>query len=125
MYATADDEGQHPLFAIDTASGKVRKVVGEGTVGGYSLAAGKLLLSRDDLKRPADLYVAGTDGSHLKQVTHFNAADLKNAQVGDAEFFNFKGTDGANVQGYVVKPANYQPGKTYPVAFIMGVGPQQ
>ncbi|EIL88222.1 dipeptidyl aminopeptidase/acylaminoacyl peptidase [Rhodanobacter fulvus Jip2] len=124
LYATADDEGQHPLFAIDTASGKVRKVVGEGTVGGYSLAAGKLLLSRDDLKRPADLYLAGTDGSHLKQVTHFNAADLKNAQVGDAEFFNFKGAEGANVQGYVVKPANYQPGKTYPVAFIIHGGPQ-
>jgi dipeptidyl aminopeptidase/acylaminoacyl peptidase len=124
LYATADDEGQHPLFAIDTASGKVCKVVGEGTVGGYSLAAGKLLLSRDDLKRPADLYLAGTDGSHLKQVTHFNAADLKNAQVGDAEFFNFKGAEGANVQGYVVKPANYQPGKTYPVAFIIHGGPQ-
>jgi dipeptidyl aminopeptidase/acylaminoacyl peptidase len=124
LYATADDEGQHPLFAIDTASGKVRKVVSDGTVGGYSLAAGKLLLSRDDLKRPADLYLAGTDGSHLKQVTHFNAADLKNAQVGDAEFFSFKGAGDADVQGYVVKPANYQPGKKYPVAFIIHGGPQ-
>jgi dipeptidyl aminopeptidase/acylaminoacyl peptidase len=124
LYATADDEGQHPLFAIDTASGKVRKVVGDGTVGGYSLAAGKLLLSRDDLKRPADLYLAGADGSQLKQVTHFNAADLKNAQVGDVEFFNFKGAGDANVQGYVVKPANYQPGKKYPVAFIIHGGPQ-
>jgi dipeptidyl aminopeptidase/acylaminoacyl peptidase len=124
LYATADDQGQHPLFAIDTASGKVRQVVGEGTVGGYSLAAGKLLLSRDDLKRPADLYLARADGSQLKQVTHFNAADLKNAQVGDAEFFNFKGAGDANVQGYVVKPANYQPGKKYPVAFIIHGGPQ-
>jgi dipeptidyl aminopeptidase/acylaminoacyl peptidase len=124
LYATADDQGQHPLFAIDTASGKVRQVVGEGTVGGYSLAAGKLLLSRDDLKRPADLYLARADGSQLKQVTHFNAADLENAQVGDAEFFNFKGAGDANVQGYVVKPANYQPGKKYPVAFIIHGGPQ-
>jgi dipeptidyl aminopeptidase/acylaminoacyl peptidase len=124
LYATADDQGQHPLFAIDTASGKVRQVVGEGTVGGYSLAAGKLLLSRDDLKRPADLYLARADGSQLKQVTHFNAADLENAQVGDAEFFNFKGAGDANVQGYVVKPANYQPGRKYPVAFIIHGGPQ-
>jgi dipeptidyl aminopeptidase/acylaminoacyl peptidase len=124
LYATADDQGQHPLFAIDTASGKVRQVVGEGTVGGYSLAAGKLLLSRDDLKRPADLYLARADGSQLKQVTHFNAADLENAQVGDAEFFNFKGAGDANVQGYVVKPADYQPGRKYPVAFIIHGGPQ-
>jgi dipeptidyl aminopeptidase/acylaminoacyl peptidase len=124
LYATADDNGQHPLFAIDAASGKVRQLVGDGTVGGFSLAAGKLLLTRDDLKRPADVYLAKADGRDLKQVTHYNAADLKEAKVGDFEFFNFKGVDNANVQGYVVKPVGYQPGKTYPVAFIIHGGPQ-
>jgi dipeptidyl aminopeptidase/acylaminoacyl peptidase len=124
LYATADDEGQHPLFAIDTASGKVSQLVGDGTVGGFSLAAGKLLLTRNDLKRPADVYLAAADGSGLKQVTHYNAADLKNARMGDFEFFTFKGADNATVQGYVVKPADYQPGKTYPVAFIIHGGPQ-
>ena len=114
LYATVDDEGQHPLFAIDAASGKVSKVVGDGTVHGFSLAGGKLLLARDDLKRPADLYLADPDGSNLRQVTHFNAEDLKNAQVGNFEFFNFKGWHGQTVQGYVVKPTGYQPGKTYP-----------
>jgi dipeptidyl aminopeptidase/acylaminoacyl peptidase len=124
LYATADDNGQHPLFAIDTASGKVTQVVGDGTVHGYAMAAGKLLLARDDLKRPADLYLAAANGDGLKQITHFNAADLKNAKVGDFEFFNFKGANNANVQGYVVKPVDYQPGKTYPVAFIIHGGPQ-
>lgn len=124
LYATADDNGQHPLFAIDAASGKVSQLVGDGTVGGFSLAAGKLLLTRDDLKRPADVYLAAADGSDLKQVTHYNAADLKNAKVGDFEFFTFKGANDATVQGYVVKPVDYQPGKTYPVAFIIHGGPQ-
>ena len=124
LYATADDEGQHPLFAIDTASGKVTSLVGEGTVGGYSLGTDKLVLTRDDLKRPADVYVAHTDGGDLRQVTHFNAAELKNAKVGDFEFFNFKGWHDATVQGYVVKPVDYQPGQTYPVAFIIHGGPQ-
>jgi dipeptidyl aminopeptidase/acylaminoacyl peptidase len=124
LYATADDNGQHPLFAIDAANGKVSQLVGDGTVGGFSLAAGKLLLTRDDLKRPADVYLAAADGSGLKQVTHFNAADLKNAKVGDAEFFTFKGWNNETVQGYVVKPVDYQPGRTYPVAFIIHGGPQ-
>ncbi len=124
LYATADDNGQHPLFAIDAASGKVSQLVGDGSVGGFSLAAGKLLLTRDDLKRPADVYLAAADGSDLKQVTHYNAADLKNAKVGDFEFFTFKGANDATVQGYVVKPVDYQPGKTYPVAFIIHGGPQ-
>ncbi|WP_458071597.1 prolyl oligopeptidase family serine peptidase [Rhodanobacter sp. BL-MT-08] len=124
LYATADDEGQHPLFAISTANGEVTRLSGDGAVEGYSLAGDKILMARDDLKHPADLYLASPTGSHLKQVTHFNADDLKNANVGDVEFFKFPGWNNETVQGYVVKPVDYQPGKTYPVAFIIHGGPQ-
>jgi dipeptidyl aminopeptidase/acylaminoacyl peptidase len=124
LYATADDEGQHSLFAIGTTNGEVTRLSGDGAVEGYSMAGDKLLLARDDLKHPADLYLASTTGAHLHQVTHFNAEDLKNAKVGDFSFFNFKGWNNETVQGYVVKPVDYQPGKTYPVAFIIHGGPQ-
>jgi dipeptidyl aminopeptidase/acylaminoacyl peptidase len=124
LYATADDEAQHPLFAINIANGEVKRLSDDGAVEGYSIAGDKLLLARDDLKRPADLYLASATGAHLQQVTHFNADDLKNAKVGDFEFFNFKGWNNETVQGYVVKPVDYQPGKTYPVAFIIHGGPQ-
>ena len=124
LYATADDQGQHPLFAIDAATGKVSKLVGDGSVGGYSLAGGKLLLARDDLKRPVDLYLADASGRGLRQVTHFNADRLKNAKTGDVEFFTFKGWNDETVQGYVVKPVGYERGRKYPVAFIIHGGPQ-
>ena len=124
LYATADDEGQHPLFAVSTATGEVTRLSGDGAVGGYSLVGDKLLMAQDDLKHPADLYLASATGSHLKQVTQFNADDLKNAKVGDVEFFKFPGWHNETVQGYVVKPVDYQPGKTYPVAFIIHGGPQ-
>ncbi|WNL45274.1 S9 family peptidase [Dyella sp. BiH032] len=124
LYATSDDHGQHPLFAIDVATGKVRTVVGEGSVGGYDLGKSRLLLQRDDLKHPADLYVSDLQGKGLKQVTHYNAQRLKNTQMGDAEFFTFKGWNNETVQGYVVKPANYKSGRKYPVAFIIHGGPQ-
>ena len=124
LYATTDDVGQHPLFAIDTTSGKVDQLVGNGTVGSYAAGAEMLVLTRDDLQHPADVYVVRADGSGLRQVTHYNETALKNAKVGDFEFFNFKGWNNETVQGYVVKPVDYQPGKTYPVAFIIHGGPQ-
>jgi dipeptidyl aminopeptidase/acylaminoacyl peptidase len=124
LYATADDHGQHPLFAIDVATGKVSTLVADGDVGGYALGKSKLLIERDDFKHPADLYVADLRSKGLKQVTHYNAERLKNTLLGDAEFFTFKGWNNESVQGYVVKPVGYQPGQKYPVAFIIHGGPQ-
>ncbi len=124
LFATADDRGQHPLFAIDPTAGAVRELVGDGTVSGYAVVGNTLLLARDDLKRPADLYVAKTTGHGLRQVTHFNADRMRDAKVGDFEFFSFSGANNEPVQGYVVKPVGYQRGKTYPVAFIIHGGPQ-
>ena len=124
LYTTADANGQHPLFAIDVATGKATTLVTDGSVAGFSVGKSKILLTRDDLKRPADLYTADAKGKGLKQVTHYNAKRLKNAQVGDFEFFTFKGWNNESVQGYVVKPVGYKKGQTYPVAFIIHGGPQ-
>ncbi|MDQ0010182.1 dipeptidyl aminopeptidase/acylaminoacyl peptidase [Luteibacter jiangsuensis] len=124
LYTTTDDKGQHPLFAIDVATGKATILVTDGSVGAFSTGSSKILLSRDDLKRPADLYTADLKGKGLKQVTHFNAKRIKGAQTGDFEFFTFKGWNNETVQGYVVKPVGYKRGKTYPVAFIIHGGPQ-
>ena len=124
LFASTDDNGQHPLFAIDAATGKVTKLVSDGSVSAYSLSKSRVLLSRDDLKRPADLYTATLAGKDLKQVTHYNAQRLKNARMGDPEFFTFKGWNNETVQGYVVKPSDFKRGKKYPVAFIIHGGPQ-
>ena len=124
LYVTADDNGQHPLFAVDVASGKATTLVTNGEVGGYSLGKSSLLVQRDDLKRSADLYTADLQGKGLKQVTHYNAEQLKKAQMGEPEFFTFKGWNNETVQGYVVKPVGYKAGKKYPVAFIIHGGPQ-
>ena len=124
LYTTTDDNGQHPLFAIDVATGKATTLVTDGSVGGFSISGNKVLLTRDDLKRPADLYTADVKGKSLKQVSHFNAKRIKSAQTGDFEFFTFNGANGDSVQGYVVKPVGYKRGKTYPVAFIIHGGPQ-
>lgn len=124
LYTTTDDNGQHPLFAIDTATGKATILVTDGSVSAFSAQGKKILLSRDDLKRPADLYTADLNGKGLKQVTHFNAKRIKGAQTGDFEFFTFKGWNNEAVQGYVVKPVGFKRGKSYPVAFIIHGGPQ-
>jgi len=123
LYALADDNGERPLFSVDIRSGKVKKLVGAGNVSAYTLAGDSIVFARDTLKSPADLFRLEDEGK-ARRLTTFNTERLSNVAFGDYEFFQFKGWNGDTVQGYVVKPANYQPGKKYPVAFLIHGGPQ-
>ena len=124
LYTAVDDLGNHALFAVDIASGKATRMVGDGTVTGFDLAGTRLVVARQDFKHPTDLYLADADGRNVKQITRFNAGRLQNIRFGDYRFFDFKGAGGDNVQGYVVKPVDFQPGKKYPVVFLIHGGPQ-
>ena len=124
LYTTADDNGDHALFAIDIASGKATRLSGPGQVEGFSVAGDEIVTVHSTLKTTADVFRLNSRGKEPTQLTHFNSDRLAKAQMGDYEFFTFKGADDTNVQGYVVKPANFDPAKKYPVAFVIHGGPQ-
>jgi dipeptidyl aminopeptidase/acylaminoacyl peptidase len=44
--------------------------------------------------------------------------------MSDFEQFSFKGWNDETVYGYVVKPHGFEPGKRYPIAFVVHGGPQ-
>lgn len=125
IYTTATDLGEHPLFAVDIASGKATRVVGEGSVSAFQLAGPTLALTRSTLKSGDVLYTTSADAkAPLRAITAATGETLKDVTFGDFEQFNFKGWNGDTVHGYVVKPWNYVEGKKYPVAFLIHGGPQ-
>ncbi|HZP67822.1 MAG TPA: S9 family peptidase [Rudaea sp.] len=124
LYATADDEGDHPLFAIDVADGKVKRLTGPGQVEGFSAVGDRIVYAQSTLKAPADLYSMPSTGGKAAPITNVNAERLAKIRMGDYEFFTFKGAQDDTVQGYVVKPVDFQAGRKYPVAFIVHGGPQ-
>ena len=124
LYVSADDNGQHPLFAIDIASGKATKLTGPGNVDAYSLGKDGIVFARNTLKSPTDLFGIGAGGGKETQITHLNAQRLADARMGEVEWYSFKGTNGDEVHGYVVKPADFDKSKKYPVAFLIHGGPQ-
>jgi len=124
LYATANDNGENPLFAIDAASGKVTKLAGAGSIHGFSLADNAIVFARTTLKSPVDLFRIDAKGSKATQLTQANAARLAGVAMGDFEPFTFKGANGESVQGYVVRPAGFDKTKKYPVAYLIHGGPQ-
>jgi len=124
IYAAANNIGQKSLFAVDTATGKVRTILNAGYVSSPAAAGQRIVCLRDNLKSPAEIYSLNPEGSDIRQLTSINAEKIAAVQMGDYEQFSFEGWNNETVYCYVVKPADFDPEKKYPVAFLIHGGPQ-
>ncbi len=124
LYVTAGDTGEVPLFAVDVTSGEVREIIKGGHVRSPKVAGNHLVYGRDDLQTPVDLFVKLVAGGEERRLTDVNRERLAEIRTGDFEQFSFAGWNGETVYGYVVKPADFDPVRRYPIAFLVHGGPQ-
>jgi dipeptidyl aminopeptidase/acylaminoacyl peptidase len=124
IFATAANLGQRSLFAVDAGSGEARVVVRNGSISSPVAAGERLIYGMNHLQSPTELWSAKLDGSDASPVTQINKQEVAAARMGDFEQFTFGGFNGDTVYGYVVKPADFSPGRKYPVAFLIHGGPQ-
>ncbi|WP_440950733.1 dipeptidyl-peptidase 5 [Methanosphaerula subterraneus] len=124
LYVTAMDTGNRALFAIDPATGAVRTLVGHGSVSSVGTIGDRLVYALANQTAPADLYTIDPDGDHPEQITQINRDRLAEVRMGEYEQFSFSGWNNETVYGYVVKPVDFDPAKSYPVALLIHGGPQ-
>ena len=120
----AEDIGQHRLFRIEVASGKITPLTDKGSIGGFDVRGDTVAYSLATLDSPAQLFSVKLAGGKPQQLTTNNAGKLADVRFGEFEQFSFKGAGGDTVHGYVMKPWNATPGAKYPVAFLVHGGPQ-
>ncbi len=105
------------------ASGKATKLVGDGSVTSVDgrQQRGDHPQQPEEQRPGAGRTAAGRRPADRRTARAAPAAGdvLKDVSFGDYEQFEFKGWNNDTVHGYVVKPHNYQEGKSYPVAFWM------
>ncbi|MEW5916258.1 MAG: S9 family peptidase [Gemmatimonadota bacterium] len=117
------------LMAVDVATGNVTQVTQEkaSTNVQYDEDAKRYLITHANPKNPPAHYLARSvedlrDKSRWTQLTNPNpqAADWA---LGDAEEITWKSKDGKMVGGVLLKPANYQEGRKYPLIVAIHGGP--
>ena len=75
------------------------------------------------LKRPAEVF--RDDGCNgVAQLTHLNDVVLSQVSMQPLEPFWFTGAHNDKVEGFLVKPPNFDASKKYPVKFLIHGGPQ-
>ncbi len=124
IYTTAQELGQHPLFAVSTENGEVSTVAKDGSISSFELVGDTLAFSRNTMKSGDQVFVADATGANARAITPSASDMLKDVAFGDYEQFRFPGWNNETVHAYVVKPWNYEAGKKYPVAFLIHGGPQ-
>jgi len=124
IFTSADNLGSVSLFAIDVHGGTVRTLIEKGTNNAPQVAGEDVVFQRDTLRSPVELFAVAADGGEPRALTRLNAERVAAARMGAAEPFTFTGAHGDTVHGYVVQPVDVQPGRKYPVAFIIHGGPQ-
>jgi dipeptidyl aminopeptidase/acylaminoacyl peptidase len=58
------------------------------------------------------------------QITHLNDDLLSNLALSPLESFTFPGANGTKVEGFLIRPPNFDPSKKYPLKFLIHGGPQ-
>ncbi len=124
LYVTAQEVGEHPLFAMDVATGNVQRIAAEGSIGSVQVAGSTLAFTRNSLTSGNQVFTGSTEGGAERAITASAGEMLPQVKFGEYEQFSFPGWNRETVHGYVLKPWNYQAGKQYPVAFLIHGGPQ-
>ena len=124
VYVVAQDVGQKSIFSITPEFDEVRSIYNVGSNGDISSHGNKIYFTRHTLNSPQDIFSIDNHGDDLTQLTDINKDKLGEVKFADYQQFNFKGWNDETVHGYWLKPANFEAGKKYPIAFLVHGGPQ-
>ena len=148
IYLVSGQDGEAPAYRVNLSGGIVQlTLIGEfGDL--HPTRDGKVLIaSRMTVEAPAevfriDLFQTGSKGNHDSQtglsadgkiltnerlvepLTHLNQSALAQLDLPQMESFWFPSIGKVRVQGFLIKPPNFDPSKKYPVKFLIHGGPE-
>ena len=136
IYFVSETEGLSQIWSKelnpkDPTKGGI-PLVGRGFNDDLTFAnGGVLLFTRMSLQRPNEIYEIPTPDvqtpegeAHSLQLTHLNDSVLAQIDMSPLEPFWFTGAHGDKVEGFLVKPPNFDATKKYPIKFLIHGGPE-
>ena len=124
MFVTAPLEGRNAIYEI-TLDGRARLVHNAGYADAVEIApdAKTIYFQMSTLARPADLY-SMTSGGKVTRLTRHNDEVLARIAMAPYESIWWTGADNARVQGWLLRPPNFDAAKKHPAVVLIHGGPQ-
>ena len=118
--------GAAQLAHVDLASGKLEDLTGrdlEVIAGTVSASGRRVALTIGSVSEPGALHVYDLDRRQLTRLWGANDELLAEAKLGEVEEFEYPSKDGTKIHGWLVKPADFDPKKKYPLILQIHGGP--
>jgi len=125
VYFTTEDKGTDNLFFEPITGGQPRQVTTGNqrlTVASISksgMAAGVL----SNPKEPGDVVVFDVASPSPRKITAVNDDLLEGVKLGDLEEIWYDSVGGKKIQGWIVKPPDFNPSRKYPLMLYIHGGP--
>jgi dipeptidyl aminopeptidase/acylaminoacyl peptidase len=122
VYALIEEDRNTYLSRIDADSGAVEHLTA-GSRFDVDFVAGRdrlAVLTGDDT-HPPELFALA--GHALRQISHQNDGLVADVQLQPTEDIRFRSKDGTVIDGLLMKPVGYQPGRKYPTLLSLHGGP--
>jgi dipeptidyl aminopeptidase/acylaminoacyl peptidase len=128
LYYTMEERGSTAIYFVPVKGAAKKLTDGVQTLTSLSVSSsGQIATVRSTSSRPGYLVTfpaAGArDSAKWKTLADVNEDVLANRTLGDVEEIWFTAKDGLKVQGWLVKPVNFQAGKKYPMVLWIHGGP--
>jgi len=123
IYFTAGDRGYENIYKVPVSGGQQQKVAGKVFASNLQVAPDNtFVFVSSSLAGPAEIF-RGNAGSVIA-LTHINNELMAHANLKPAEETEWTGALGKKIQGFVIKPVDFDPNKKYPLIVIIHGGPQ-
>ena len=125
IYFGAGERGHHPIYRVSANGGAPQKVVSGVYAGGLQVTPnGTFVFVNSSLAKPPEVYRANNDGTNVTALTRVNDELVRGAGLLEAEEVEWTGAVGAKIHGFMLKPANFDASKKYPLIVLIHGGPQ-
>ena len=123
LYFTATQNEHAAIFAMQT-NGDLECIYDtKGSVDGLSVAGTQLYFIMMEENGLQEVYCMDLNTKETKKLTSYNDDYLATKKVVQVESCDFE-NDGIQFQGWVLKPADFDPNKKYPAVFEIHGGPK-
>ena len=121
IYVTLVHEGRTPIARV-SRSGQTLSTF-DGDYSSFELSPTHVVAIGGTPTRPSELHVAPIAGGAPVNVSRANDALFGSLRIAPAESIQFASADGTPIEGFLVKPPDFDPSRKYPLIVRIHGGP--